>query len=218
MIDTPKAHLTNPLQQFSNRGYNQNRNTDTFFVLRPNPKHESITITNTDVQIVNLLSRNLKLLEKRLKFTPTPNDSNTQELSKDILEFTRKVRLVEYFDGVDDDNESLVRNKSNFVPPQGREELLDCFVHNTVDIPLIPNEKSNIRRNITLFEQKAISKLANDESIIIKQADKGGATVIKNKPFYQKQIEQRKNMITFGILNAKPAISMVFQKLTKAKK
>ena len=34
---------------------------------------------------------------------------------------------MEYFDGVDDDDESLVRNKSNFVPPQGREELLDCF-------------------------------------------------------------------------------------------
>ena len=44
---------------------------------------------------------------------------------------------MEYFDGVDDDDESLVRNKSNFVPPQGR----DCFVHNTVNIPLIPNEQ-----------------------------------------------------------------------------
>ena len=106
------------------------------------------------------------------------------------MEFTPKVRLVEYFDGVDDDDGSLVRNKSNFVPPQGREELLDCFVHNTVNITLIPNEKSNIRRNITLSEQKAISKLANDESIIIKQADKGGAKVIMNRPFYQKQIEK----------------------------
>ena len=103
------------------------------------------------------------------------------------MEFTRKAHLVEYFYGVDDDDESLVRNKSNFVPSQGREELLDCFVHNTVNIPLIPNEKSNIRRNITLAEQKAISKLANDESIIIKQADKGGATVILKRPFYQKQ-------------------------------
>ena len=45
-------------------------------------------------------------------------------------------------------------------------------------------------RNITFSEQKAISKLANDESILIKQADKGGTTVIMNRPFYQKQIEK----------------------------
>ena len=97
---------------------------------------------------------------------------------------------MEYFDGVDDDDESLVRNKSNFVPHQGREKLLDCFVHNTVSILLIPNEKSNIRRNITFSQQNAISKFANDESIIIKQVDKGGATVIMNRPFYKKQIEK----------------------------
>ena len=116
------------------------------------------------------------------------------------MEFTRKDRLVKYFDGVNDDDDSLVRNKNNFVPSQGREELLNCFVHNTVDIPLIPNEKSNIWRNITLSEQKVILKLANDESIIIKQADKGGATVIMNRPFYQKQLE-KKYYTTMTIIN-----------------
>ena len=37
----------------------------------------------------------LKLLEKGLTFTPTPRNPNIQELTKDISEFTRKVRLVE---------------------------------------------------------------------------------------------------------------------------
>ena len=74
---------------------------------------------HAEVQIVNLSSRELnkteiKLLEKGLKFTPTPSNSNTQELNKDILEFTRKVRLVEYFDGIEDDDQSLVRNKKQF--------------------------------------------------------------------------------------------------------
>ena len=99
------------------------------FVPRPNPIQKQIAkpaVEHADVQIVNLSSRTLnkteiKLLEKGLKFTPTPKHSNTQELNKDILEFTRKVRLVEYFDGVEDEDKSLVRNKSDFVPPQGSE-------------------------------------------------------------------------------------------------
>ena len=33
-------------------------------------------------------------------------------IGKDKSEFTHKVRLVEYVEGMEDDNESLVRNKS----------------------------------------------------------------------------------------------------------
>ena len=107
-----------------------------------------------------------------------------------ISEFTRKVRLVEIFDGCEDEDESLVQNKSNFVPPQGREEILDNFVASTTNIPLEPSEKSNVKRNISISEQKPITSLANDETIIIKQADKGGATVIMDKEFYQNQVEK----------------------------
>ena len=53
----------------------------------------------------------IKLLEKGLKFTPTARTSNIQELTKDVSEFTRKVRLIEYFDDKEDDDESLVKNK-----------------------------------------------------------------------------------------------------------
>ena len=56
----------------------------------------------------------IKLLEKGLKFTPTPSNSNIQALKSDISQFTCKVRLIEYFDDTEDDDESLVRNKSNF--------------------------------------------------------------------------------------------------------
>ena len=97
---------------------------------------------------------------------------------------------MEYFEGMEDDDESLVRNKSNFVPPKGREQLLDTFVENTINIPLEAQGKSKIKRNINTSEQKSLSSLANDSNIIIKQADKGGATVIMDKTFYQQQIEK----------------------------
>ena len=41
-----------------------------------------------------------------------------------------------------------------------------------------------------MSEQTSISELASDESIIIKQADKGGATVIMDKQFYQEHIDK----------------------------
>ena len=76
-----------------------------------------------------------------------------------------------YLDGIEDYDESLVRNKSNFVPPKGREELLDNFVQSTINISLEPAEKSKVRRNINFSERKSITSLANDENIIIKQID-----------------------------------------------
>ena len=117
----------------------------------------------TDIQIINLSQRQLnkteiKLLEKGLKFTPAPRTSNIQELTKDVSEFTRKVRLIEYFDDKEDDDESLVKNKSNFVSPRGREQLLDNFVLSTINIPLEPIEKANVKRNISKSEQTAVER------------------------------------------------------------
>lgn len=37
------------------------------------------------------------LLSKGMKFSLTPYKSNNQELTKDIKEYTRKLRLAEYF-------------------------------------------------------------------------------------------------------------------------
>ena len=59
------------------------------------------------------------------------------------MEFTQKVRLEEYFEENKDDNdESLVRNKSHWIPPKGRDSDLEAFVTNVSDIPLSPNDKS----------------------------------------------------------------------------
>ena len=106
------------------------------------------------------------------------------------MEFTRKVRLVEYFEGNEDESDqSLVRNKSNWIPPKGRDSDLEAFVTNVTDIPLTPNDKSKIKHNLPKSQQNSIKSLTDDESIIIKEADKGGATVIMNKLFYQRKIE-----------------------------
>ena len=65
-----------------------------------------------DITIINLSKRNLtfdekSILNKGLKFTPVPSKNNPNELKSDIHEFTRKLRLVEYFEGVEDTDISL---------------------------------------------------------------------------------------------------------------
>ena len=99
------------------------------------------------------------------------------------------MRLVEYFKGTEDEDESLVRNKSNWIPPKGRDRKLDTFVSLVTDVPLIENNKSKIKHNLPQSQHKSIKSLIDDNSIIIKEADKGGATVIMNKSFYQDKIE-----------------------------
>ena len=76
---------------------------------------------------------------------------------------------------------TLVRNKSSFEPTIGRNIALDKFITITKDFPLSTNSKFNI----TLNERKCISDLRNNESIIIKEADKGGGIVIMNREYYK---------------------------------
>ena len=75
-------------------------------------------------------------LTKGLKFAPTPT-ANKQELEEDIHKFCRRLRLVEFF--IDKDSvvdESLIRNKSNFTPPKGRNSHLDQYIDTLSKFPL----------------------------------------------------------------------------------
>lgn len=59
-------------------------------------------------------------MKRGLKFTPTPSIDH-QELKEDIQQFCRRLRSVEYVTDKDgEDGESLVRNKSTFIPNSGR--------------------------------------------------------------------------------------------------
>ena len=128
-------------------------------------------------------------MSRGLKFTPTPNKSNDEQLSNDIAEFHRKIRLKEYFytnENIQEDD-SLVRNNSNFEPPKGRNHSLDDYIEITKVIPQNSSKKSS-SFNLTRNERKALDSLANDTSIVIKEADKGGGIVIMNKDFYKRKI------------------------------
>lgn len=148
-----------------------------------------------EIKILNLskhklLPEEISILEKGLKFTPTPIKKDLNEINKDLNEFTRKFRLAEYFHGTEDRDISIVRDKSNWTPPLGRSQALDNFVKSVNEIPLNTIEQTqNIKHNITIKERQGIKSLSQDNSIIIKEADKGGATVIMNSSHYQAMAE-----------------------------
>ena len=109
-------------------------------------------------KIYNLSNRKLNDIEKSvlmmgLKFTPTPEKNNPYELNDDVNEFLRKIRLWEYFDGEENNDESLVKKKSNFTPPIGRNESLDIYATATkTSCAIASKENKQIKHNIT-FEQ-----------------------------------------------------------------
>ena len=124
-----------------------------------------------------------------LKFTPTPENNNPYELSDDVYEFLRKIRLWEYFDDEENNDESLVKKKSNFTTPIGRNESLDMYATATKTSCAIPSkENKQIKHNIILEQRNAINSLAQDNSIVIKEADKRGGIVIMNTDFYRRKV------------------------------
>ena len=128
------------------------------------------------------------MLKKGLKFTPTPTRGNAEKLTEDVKEFNRKLRLIEYFDGTEDKDISLVRNKSTFTPNPERNTALDKY--NTIEeFPKTKKNNSNLKQNLSKSEYNAIKALHNDQSIVIKEADKGGTTVLLNKEHYQEMVE-----------------------------
>jgi hypothetical protein len=93
--------------------------------------------------VINLSNKQLnnteyRLLDKGLKFCPTPKPHYRLQLKQDVFEFTRKLRLHEYFAAKEEncnenennttnkyDNNSKKRNNSTFIPPSGRDSNLD---------------------------------------------------------------------------------------------
>ncbi|KAL5020728.1 hypothetical protein ScPMuIL_002188 [Solemya velum] len=130
------------------------------------------------------------LLEKGFKFTPTPKP-NITEMKSDVQKFCRKLRLREFFGYDTSTDNSLVRNKSNWAPNRGRDSHLDCFIDTITKFP-VTNSK-NFKQNISKAEQRALEKLKQDETIVIKEADKGGAIVIMDKDYYREKVLDQLN-------------------------
>lgn len=144
-------------------------------------------------KVINLSSRDLttdeiKLLSYGPKFAPTPS-TDTEGLKNDVKEFCRKLRLTEFFhkNPVQQDA-SITKAKSSFNPGRNRNILLDAHIDCLSKYPMNthPKQKNNLKKE----EWKALQSLKNDNTIVIKEADKGGAFVIMDTTYYEHEMNQ----------------------------
>ena len=132
----------------------------------------------------------INVLKLGLKFCPTPN-SNIPELKRDLKEFERKFRLKEFFHDSNFQDDSIVRNKSKFHPEKGRDKILDKYFENLWNSNF--TENSNVPKNLSFNQRKALKEIQNLKDIIIKEADKGSAVVVMNKDYYKDKIDEMVN-------------------------
>ena len=166
--------------------------------------------------VVNLSDRPLTqeeitLLNRGLKFCPTPPCPDPGLAREDLGTLHRRLRLLAFYEEnpleafkIPRPNNSLVtvainrpnnlpfkdskfKNKSTWRGPIGPANLEAFIASNLVDYNNRPAYKAPDKKNLTRQEANCIKGLKNDTSIVIKPADKGAAIVIMNRSDYLKE-------------------------------
>ena len=95
--------------------------------------------------------------------------------------------MTEYFANennitFDEETQPLVKNKGTILPINRNKALhiVADYLNNQNFANAVTKNKSNISKN----ELEAIKSLKADDSIVIKEPDKGGAVVVMNKTQY----------------------------------
>ena len=89
---------------------------------------------------------------------------------------------------MEDEDISVRQNRSDFVPPKNRNANLEKYIQTKEDFPMEPQQKT--KPILSKMETEAIKTLAKDTSIVIKEADKGGATIIMDQSHYKGMVEK----------------------------
>ena len=144
-----------------------------------------------------LSQQHVNVLRRGLKFTPTPLP-NKIELKNDVQQFSRKLRLLEFFykenesDKEKSSDDSIIKNKSAFNPPRNRDKILDQNIDSLNSLNF-PDLQKAPKSNLSKLEWAAINDLKNDKNIEIKETDKGESVLILLKSHYKSMILSQLN-------------------------
>ena len=192
----------------------QNKNSTGQYPSLPKQRvHDPHVTLHNEVIIFNHSKRVLsedeeKILSKGLKFVPTRRNVDTSKLLADLREWERKMRLREYFfdknkmkaedvvgkqddsiiDKIRKDEEARRRNK-NWMPQTGRDPALDMYIC-LVKEDILKGISKCQTSNISTGEQNALRTLMNDNTIIIRPADKGSGIVVMDTAEYVSKVEK----------------------------
>ena len=121
------------------------------------------------------------------------------DMEIDVKEFIRKLQLKEIFHSYKpSQNDSIVKHASDFLPQL--ENVKNPLLKNVCQRLSSTAENLNnlqteneVHQNISKSESIALNKLKNDDSIVIKEADKGGSVIIMDRDYYINKIESMLN-------------------------
>ena len=163
--------------------------------------HISNTINKR--KVINLPGKNLSepeisILSKGLNFCPTPKEMKKEQFFKEMDNFQRNLSLKLFFNKETESNinppppyqsttlEKIIRqrNPKPFEPP--RENCVVTFTDAIKD-DIERSKQVRNKPNVTKTEFEAINKLSKCNDIVIKKADKGGATVVVSSDWYREE-------------------------------
>ena len=175
-----------------------------------------------------LTSSEESLLSKGLNFCPIPSTVNNFQLDEDLDQFARRLRLKDFFynrgkknleeagltDSDTDTNEEVTpipkfRKKSSWKPPKSKNDNLESFINYVrSDIKSCITNTRNY--NLSKSESIALKALKDQEDIVIKPADKGGAVVVMDKTDYIAEgNRQLSNSIFYKQLTTDPTLNTI---------
>lgn len=151
----------------------------------------------------------ISLLNRGLSFIPTPSETTYENVMFNKNRLIRNIKLKYHFRNVKNKfnpNKKTFRNKSTWTPSFSslssnvrktigtiHKQTLKCTLNNRITRNNITKIKLNRKPNLSPQELNSIDKLKNNQEIIIKSADKGGATVIMDKENYVFEINRQLN-------------------------
>ena len=165
--------------------------------------------------MINISKRQLtrsqiSLLTKGPKFCPTKN-GNFLQIKSDTSDFTRKLKLMEIFHEYTYEENSIVKEKSNFVPvskDKHLNEIVSKIEH--TDPP-----RTKCKDNIKTSERNALNELTSYNDIVIKKADKGNTLVIMDAEFYRDKLVLHDHLLQPTYRKVKESEAKVTGKLKK---
>ena len=153
----------------------------------PTPSTSSINLTGRDIP-----SAYFAVLDRGKGFCPNPGPVNNFELIQDTMDYTRRCRLTEYFEGASPRETDVPKQlyvKSTWTPPDRRCAALDLYCEKMeLDAAAFIPDKRPIRDNLSKDERVALRSMRADASLTIRQADKGRRMVIMDTEDYDTAI------------------------------
>ena len=188
---------------FSNLNNNNNNNTDCNGSSSDNKDQTSHALV-INLSSTHLTSEAIAILSKGLKFCPTPGEPDLSKAQADLDSFhLRMKRFLHFYRPKADPSNVDISSIDTPPPTQGPFKSNEFKRPSSwVPPPCIPLEvfisqnnqdllKSKLyaprRQNVTKEQRIAIKELFSNPEIVIKPADKGGATVIWDRGDYIKE-------------------------------